>query len=75
MRDPEDPSAKVFPRSAQLEMVEEGQEHFLDDFLVGVHGYAERKGIPSSVRPVRRYTPEELSLDRTKTERAGRCQT
>jgi hypothetical protein len=29
----------------------------------------------SSVRPVRRYTVEELSLDRTKTESAGRCQT
>lgn len=28
-----------------------------------------------SVRPVRRYTVEELSLDRTKTESAGRSQT
>lgn len=50
MRDAEGPSAKVFPRSAQLEMAEEGQEHFLGDLLGVVHGYAERKGI-SEQRP------------------------
>jgi hypothetical protein len=51
MRDAEDPSAKVLPRPAQLEMAEEGQEHFLDDLLGVVHGYAERKGIPEQRPP------------------------
>ena len=46
MRDAEDPGAKVFPRSPQLEMLKEGQEHFLDDFFGIVHGYAESKCIP-----------------------------
>jgi hypothetical protein len=46
MRDAEDPSAKVFSRSAQLEMAKEAQEPFLDNLFGVVHGYAERKGIP-----------------------------
>ena len=49
MRDAEDPSAKVFPRSAQLEMAEEGQEHFLGDLLASCTGMP-RKGI-SEQRP------------------------
>jgi hypothetical protein len=32
-------------------MAEEGQEHFLDDLLGVVHGYAERKGIPEQRPP------------------------
>jgi hypothetical protein len=51
MHDAEDPSANVFPRSAQLEMAEEGQKDFLDDFLGVVHGYAERKCIPEQRPP------------------------
>jgi hypothetical protein len=45
MRDAEDPAKKVFSRSPQLEMPEEGQEHFLDNFLRIDHGNVKRKRI------------------------------